>query len=165
VIDELDLAALSDRYGPMILRRCRRLLRNEDEALDACQEVFVRLVQHRNRLNGKYPSSLLYRMATNVCLNRIRDRRRMPETPDEERLHAIACAETPGGESEARMLLDWLFGRHPESSRTIAVLHYVDGLTLEQVAAETGMSVSGVRKRLRKLRATLVEIQADERQP
>jgi DNA-directed RNA polymerase specialized sigma24 family protein len=31
----------------------------------------------------------------------------------------------------------------------------VDGLTLEQVAEETGMSVSGVRKRLRKLRETL----------
>ena len=33
------------------------------------------------------------------------------------------------------MLLDWLFNRHPASSRTIAVLHYVDGLTLEQVAS------------------------------
>ena len=53
------------------------------------------------------------------------------------------------------MLLDWLFNRHPESSRTIAVLHYVDGLTLEQVADEVGLSVSGVRKRLRKLRDTV----------
>ena len=55
------------------------------------------------------------------------------------------------------MVLDWLFGRHPESSRTIAVLHYVDGLTLEEVARETKMSVSGVRKRLRKLRLMLTE--------
>jgi len=158
VIDELDVAALSDRYGPMVLRRCRQLLRNEDEARDACQDVFVRLVQHRKRLDGRFPSSLLYRMATNVCLNRIRDRHRAPDTPDEARLYAIARAEAPGGGSDARMLLDWLFGRHPESSRTIAVLHYVDGLTLEQVAEETGMSVSGVRKRLRKLRSTLVDL-------
>ena len=57
------------------------------------------------------------------------------------------------------MLLDRLFNRHPESSRTIAVLHYVDGLTLEQVATETSMSVSGVRKRLRKLRHTLTEME------
>ena len=56
------------------------------------------------------------------------------------------------------MVLDWLFGRHKESSRTIAVLHYVDGLTLEEVARQTGMSVSGVRKRLRKLRRSLTEI-------
>ena len=158
---ELDVARLSDRYGPMVLRRCRRLLGNEDEARDACQDVFVRLVERRTRLDGRFPSSLLYRVATNVCLNRIRDRRRAPETPDEARLLAIARAETPGGASEARLLLDWLFGRHPESSRTIAVLHYVDGLTLEQVAAETGMSVSGVRKRLRRLRATLTDAQPD----
>jgi RNA polymerase sigma-70 factor (ECF subfamily) len=142
----------------MVLRRCRRLLGDEDEAMDACQDTFVRLLEYRTRLNDRYPSSLLYRMATNVCLNRIRERRRVPETPDEERLKAIACAEAPGAGSEARVLLDWLFGRHPESSRTIAVLHYVDGLTLEEVAEHTQLSVSGVRKRLRKLRRTLTEI-------
>ena len=151
--EELDVGALSRRYGPMVLRRCRQLLRREDDALDACQDVFVRLIEQRRRLDARYPSSLLYRMATNVCLNRIRDRGRRPDaTSDEETLQAIACAEEPGGDSDARLLLDWLFGRHPASSRTIAVLHYVDGLTLEQVAVETGLSVSGVRKRLRKLR-------------
>jgi RNA polymerase sigma-70 factor (ECF subfamily) len=159
VNDELDVAALSDRYGPMVFRRCRQLLRDDDEARDACQDVFVRLVENRRRLDGQFPSSLLYRIATNVCLNRIRDRQRRPESPDEALVHEIACAEAPGAESEARMLLGWLFGRHPESSRTIAVLHYVDGLTLEQVAEATGMSVSGVRKRLRNLRATLVHLE------
>ena len=42
----------------------------------------------------------------------------------------------------------------------MAVLHYVDGLTLEQVAAETGLSVSGVRKRLRKLRVDLAGVRS-----
>jgi RNA polymerase sigma-70 factor, ECF subfamily len=152
---ELDVEALSRRYGLMVLRRCRFLLRNDDEALDACQEVFLRIVERRQWIDARYPSSLLYRMATNVCLNRIRDRSRRPENPDETLLHAIACAAEPGGASDARLLLDWLFNRHPASSRTIAVLHFVDGLTLEEVAEETGLSVSGVRRRLRKLRHTL----------
>ena len=146
----------------MVLRRCRRLLGDEQEALDACQDVFVRIVQRRDRLDSRYPSSLLYRVATNVCLNRLRDRRREPLTRDEAVLYEIARAEEPGAESEARLLLDRLFGRHPESSRTMAVLHYVDGLTLEEVAAETGMSVSGVRKRLRGLRASLTELIAGD---
>jgi len=151
-MDELDVGALSLRYGPMVLRRCRQLLRNEDEALDACQDVFVRLVERRRRLTAQYPSSLLYRMATNVCLNRIRDRGRRSDDADLERLETIARVDEPGADSHARLLLDWLFARHPASSRTIAVLHYLDGLTLEQVAVESGLSVSGVRKRLRKLR-------------
>jgi RNA polymerase sigma-70 factor (ECF subfamily) len=159
VIDQPELAALSQRYGPMVLRRCRRLLRDEEEALDACQDVFVRVLERRGRLDARYPSSLLFRIATNVCLNRIRDRSRRPEDQDDARLHAIACAGPPGGESEARMILDRLFNRYPDSSRTIAVLHYVDGLTLEQVASEIGLSVSGVRKRLRRLRETVRELE------
>jgi RNA polymerase sigma-70 factor (ECF subfamily) len=157
-VTDIDVEAVSRRYGPMVLRRCRRLLGDEQEALDACQDVFVRIVQRRARLDGRYPSSLLYRIATNVCLNRLRDRRRAPVTRDEAVLYEIARAEEPGAASDARLLLDRLFGRHPESSRTIAVLHYVDGLTLEEVAEEIGMSVSGVRKRLRALRASLTEM-------
>ena len=162
---DIDVEALSRRYGPMVLRRCRRLLRDEDEALDACQDVFVRVIEHRARLEARYPSSLLYRMATNVCLNRLRDSRREPVTRDEAVLAEIARAEEPGGASEARLLLARLFGRHPESTRTMAVLHYVDGLTLEEVAAETEMSVSGVRKRLRTLRTTLTEMIDDQSHP
>jgi RNA polymerase sigma-70 factor, ECF subfamily len=157
-VRDVDVEALSRRYGPMVLRRCRRLLRDEDEALDACQDVFVRVLERRQQLDGTYPSSLLYRIATNVCLNRIRDCGRRPTTRDEALLMSIACAEAPGAGSEARLLLDWLFGRQPESSRTIAVLHFVDGLTLEEVAQRTDLSVSGVRKRLRRLRETLTEI-------
>jgi RNA polymerase sigma-70 factor, ECF subfamily len=157
-MDAFDVTALTLRYGPMVLRRCRQLLRDEDEALDACQDVFVRVLERQARLVARYPSSLLYRIATNVCLNRIRDRRRNPETADEARLYEIATAEDGGAGTEARVLLERLFGRHPASSRTIAVLHHVDGLTLDQVAAETGLSVSGVRKRLRRLRETLVEM-------
>ena len=135
----------------MVLRRCRRLLGDEDEALDVAQEVFVRLLRHHDRLTGQYPSSLLFRIATNLSLNRLRDRRRAPALPGDEFLHRVAVRE----DLDAPLLLDRLFRRHPESTRTMAVLHHVDGMTLEEVARECGMSVSGVRKRLRLLRASL----------
>jgi RNA polymerase sigma-70 factor (ECF subfamily) len=146
---EIDIDALYQRYGPMVLRRCRRLLRDEDEALDVMQEVFVRVLRHRQSLSARYPSSLLFRIATNLSLNRIRDRRRQPALPGDEVLDRIAVRE----DLDAPLLLDRLLGRHPESTRAMAVLHYVDGMTLEQVARECRMSVSGVRKRLRSLRA------------
>jgi RNA polymerase sigma-70 factor (ECF subfamily) len=155
----LDVEALAERYGPMVLRRCRQLLRDEDEAMDASQDVFVRLLEHRERLQARYPSSLLYRIATNVCLNRIRDGGRRTATSDDDLLQRIASAEMPGAEIEARSTLDRLFARHPPSSRTIAVLHHLDGLTLDQVAEVVGLSVSGVRKRLRGLRHTLVALE------
>jgi RNA polymerase sigma-70 factor (ECF subfamily) len=150
-----DIDAMCERYGPMVLRRCRRLLRDEQEARDVAQEVFVRFIVHSRRRRPEYPSSLLYRIATNLCLNRIRDRRREP-AGDEAPLYRIAGADHAES-GAARLLLDRLFGRHPESTRTMAVLHYLDGLTLDEVAEATGLSVSGVRKRLRRLRDTLKE--------
>ena len=147
-----DVQRLCERYGPMVYRRCFRLLRDEDEAMDASQDVFVRLLERGDRLDARYPSSLLYRIATNLCLNRIRDKRRRATTGDDALLDRIASAEDGESAAGARLLLDRLFGRQPESSRTIAVLRYVDGLTLEEVAEVVGLSVSGVRLRLRMLR-------------
>lgn len=155
----MDIEKLYHRYGPMVMRRCRQLLQNENDALDATQDVFVRLLEHRQRLTMKYPSSLLFRIATNVCLNRIRDRRRHEEVHNEEILHQLADMDEPATRFEARSLLDRLFGRQGESTRTIAVLHFVDGMTLEETAKEVGLSVSGVRKRLRKLKASLAEME------
>jgi RNA polymerase sigma-70 factor (ECF subfamily) len=149
--DDAEAEALYRKYGPMVVRRCRFLLRDEAEAWDVSQEVFVRVLRHWDRLDRRYPSSLLFRIATNLSLNRLRDRRREPVLAGDEVLHAIARRT----DLDAPLLLDRLFRRHPESTRTMAVLHHVDGMTLEQVARECGMSVSGVRKRLRRLKDSL----------
>jgi RNA polymerase sigma-70 factor (ECF subfamily) len=156
----MDVEELFRRYGPLVIRRCRYLLKDEDEALEVSQEVFVQLLRRRGKLTVRNPSSLLYRMATNLSLNRIRDRKRKPTTNDDELLYHLASMEEPTARLEARSTLQYLFGRHQESSRVIAVLHFVDGLTLEEVARKVDMSVSGVRKRLDALRKTLAEMEA-----
>jgi len=152
--DGIDVEALYRRFGPMVLRRCRRLLCNEDDAMEVAQEVFVSLVRNKRRLDDRFPSALLFRMATNLCLNRIRDRRHDPALPGDEVLHRIAGWK----DLDAPLFLDALFRREPVSTRTMAVIHFVDGFTHEQVARITGLSVSGVRKRLRGLRERLEEL-------
>jgi len=148
----IDVEALYRKYGPMVLRRCRQLLQNEDKALDAMQDVFVQVLRHADRLTAEAPSSLLYRIATNTCLNILRGEKRRPVSGKEELLMEIASVDAHEERSVTRAFLDELFSREKASTRTIAVLHYVDRLTLEQTAAEVGLSVSGVRKRLRTLR-------------
>ena len=63
--------------------------------------------------------------------------------------------------SLADHLLMQLFGREPASTRVMATMHYVDGMTYAEVAAEFSMSVSGVRKRLRTLRERLLKMEDD----
>ncbi|HCF62234.1 MAG TPA: sigma-70 family RNA polymerase sigma factor [Myxococcales bacterium] len=156
----IDVEAHYRRYGPLVLRRCRRLLRDEQRALDATQDVFVELLRREASLRDTAPSALLQRIATNLCLNRLRSERRRPEDRDEELLLRIASsAEGADRRAETLSVLARIFGRERESTAAIAVMHLVDGLTLEEVAAEVQMSVSGVRKRLRTLRARVHELE------
>jgi RNA polymerase sigma-70 factor (ECF subfamily) len=121
----IDIEDYYRRHGPMVLRRCRSLLRDEPQAVDA---------------------------------NKLRARRRRPEDPRSELLWQIAAADDAESRGAARNLLDRLFANSPASSGTIAVLHLVDGMTLQEVADAVGMSMSGVRKRLRALRAEVTAL-------
>jgi RNA polymerase sigma-70 factor (ECF subfamily) len=137
----------------MVLRRCRSMLGgDEDEALDALQDTFVQVLRHRERLDARGLSSLLYCIATNVCLNRLRTLRRRPRGGGDEVLAGIASAEDVESRAVAVGFLDQLFASERATTRTMAVLHYVDGMTLEEVARHSRLSVSGVRKRLDGLR-------------
>ncbi len=155
----IDVEGWYRRYGPMVVRRCRELLRDEEKAMEAAQDVFAHLVRHQDRLTSEAPAGLLLRMATNVCLNILRSQRRHPEDADDELLQRIACARNAEAGILAKLRLDRILTREQPSTRLIAVLHYRDGLTLEQVAREVGLSVSGVRKRLRVLRARALELE------
>jgi RNA polymerase sigma-70 factor (ECF subfamily) len=156
----LDVEDLYRRFGPMVLRRCRRLLGDSDAADDAMHDVFVELCRRHDTLVDAGLSSLMYRTATNVCLNRLRSRRRRPSEPATELLAQLADLTPTEHRLDARSLLDRVLGREPESSATIAVLHLHDGLTLEQTAEIVGLSVSGVRKRLRRIQAALGQLEA-----
>ena len=148
----LDVESLYRKYGPMVLRRCRSLLLDEERAMDAMQETFVKLIRYREKLTDKAPSSMLYCIATNVCLNMMRTSRRRPQSAGDDSLEWIASSEDVEARALDRHLLDSIFRTERASTRTMAVMHYVDGMTLEEVARHVGLSVSGVRKRLRLLK-------------
>ncbi len=126
--------------------------------MEAMQDVFVEVSRRSETLVVDSPTSFLYRTATNVCLNRIRSRKRRPQDADTDVVERIARAPDQEDRTIVARLLDQIFAREQVSTREMAVLHLVDGLTLEEVAAETGLSVSGVRKRLRLLKAHVAEL-------
>jgi len=134
----------------MVLRRCRLLLRDEAKALDAMHDTFVQVLRRQDELDAAGTgSSLLFTVATNVCLNQLRGSRRKAEDPSDERVLQIAQDLDLEARAAARSLLGRLFAGEPETTATIAVLHWVDGMTWDEVAKEMKMSVSGVRKRAR----------------
>ena len=160
ILKKAYFAKVYEAYAPMVYRRCMALLKDEAEASDLMQDVFLRIYAGMDRLNLDSPSSLLWNTATRLCLNRIRDKKRRGlDVDSSELLLNIACADDEQEGYEARGILAKIFSREQESTRTIAVLHYVDGMTLEETAEMVGLSVSGVRKRLRTLQARVKNLE------
>ena len=139
-------------YGPMVLRRCTALLGSGEEGHDLMQDVFVQLMRQQDVLHDRHLSSLLWTMATRLCLNRLRQRRARGVTLDQPVIDALLAVDD-GHRLEARFSLTRLLGRMPADAATVAVMHWVDGMTLEEVAAAVGLSVSAVRRRLRSVQA------------
>jgi len=144
---KIDIEECYKKYAPMVFRRCFAMLRDEDDALDAAQDVFVNLLRYSKRLHGQFPSSLLYTIATNVCLNRLRRRKFQGSSEDPQVLNP-ATHDPEFERVEEGMIMDAIMKNESESTRAICFMYHGDGMTLREIGELTGLSISGVRKRL-----------------
>jgi len=149
----INIAAWYTQYGPMVIRRCRRILGNGEDTMDAVHDVFVNLLSREKgpeewRLHDRFPSSLLFTMATNVCLNRLRkSKREIPKDFFGEGETGISFDEG-FDQVEAVILLEDILKGESEMSRAICYMYHADGMTLKEIGEAVGLSISGVRKRL-----------------
>jgi RNA polymerase sigma-70 factor (ECF subfamily) len=142
------LTDLYRSYGPAIYARCRLLLRDEGAAEDATQETFLRVWRRLDRVpDAREALYWIYRVATNYCLNEIRDRRAR-DVPV-EKLPEVAEAK---GAAEARIedrdLARHLIERVRADLRVVAWLYHVDGFEQDEVASVVGISRRTVVTRL-----------------
>ncbi|MDB4959919.1 MAG: family polymerase sigma factor [Myxococcales bacterium] len=126
------LTELYRAYGPVIYSRCRRLLGDHEAAEDATQETFMRVYRHIDKADSGEARNWIYRIATNYCLNEIRNRKRRPAPADHEPDEML-------GEDLAVVLADRdlvarIIDRSPQKLRAVAWLHHVDGLDQSEVA-------------------------------
>lgn len=149
VTESLDIEVLYRRYGDLVQGRCRSLLRSEQDAAEATQEVFLRLWRYRDAFRGEAsPTTWLFKITTSTCLNRLRTRRRHPE----DLVDTTPVIEGPRdalvSEVEARQLLNLLVQEEDERTRAALVYHHIDGMTHDEVGELLGISGAAVRKRI-----------------
>jgi RNA polymerase sigma-70 factor (ECF subfamily) len=150
------LTELYRTYGPAIYHRCLRLLRDRAAAEDATQETFVRVHRHLDKApEAASALAWVYRIATNYCLNEIRDRKLRPE-PHDELPEGTAGASTEAALAD-RDLAERVIRRSPESVRVVAWLHYVDGIDQGEVARVLGLSRRTVASRVAEFRRLALE--------
>ena len=140
------LTELYRKYGPVIYARCRKLLRDDSLAEDATQETFMRVYRHLDKApDAEQALSWIYRVATNYCLNLIRNQKRAAEPVAELPEQAgVNMQELFADKDLARRLID----RAPEKLKSVAYLHLVDGMEQVEVAKVLDISRRTVINRL-----------------
>lgn len=156
------LTELFDRHADRIYRHCFRLTADRTDAEDATGTVFLEVWRHRQRVQVHDGSAVpwLYGVATNVCRNLTRGRRRhlravsrLPR-PDVQPDHADRVAERLDTEQRMREVLDAI-EKLPRRERDVLALVAWSGLTYEAAAAALDVPVGTVRSRLSRARRRL----------
>jgi RNA polymerase sigma-70 factor (ECF subfamily) len=155
-IDRAELEALYRAYGPLVRRRARGLLGDDLEAQDALQEVFVRVIGAMGEFRRQsQPSTWLYRITTNLCLNRIRDGRRRREHLNRLGEESLTRQQQPGGNlpPETRATLRRILGDIEPELAEIAIYYYVDEMDQVEIATILGVSRRTIGYRLDRFRS------------
>ena len=93
-----DIAELYRRHAPALHRRCASIVGNAEEARDLVQETFARYISARaNWTDRASPFTVLYRIATNASIDRLRRRKTATEEELDPETRAATSAASRGG--------------------------------------------------------------------
>jgi RNA polymerase sigma factor (sigma-70 family) len=159
---EASFTELVRRHGPMVLRTCRRVLGQGPDADDAFQATFVLLARKAGRLSREEsgPLSLsgwLHRVAYQTSQNVLSQVSRRKTR--EQRATAMSPPErspvTEASWNELRPILDAELNSLPEDARRLLVSCYLQGKTHAEAAAELGLPLGSLARRLERARELL----------
>jgi len=148
----VDIDSWYQRYAESVYRRCLRLCRNEQQAMDLTQEVFLRAHRYRESYQGTgKPMAWLFTLADRCFFDSL-DRRPLAIPIPLDELEAFAERELEGHE---RMfcehdLVARLLTRAPEDVRAIVVHRYFDELEFEAIAERLAIDERTVRRKLQR---------------
>jgi RNA polymerase sigma factor (sigma-70 family) len=145
-------ARLFERHHLAVFRYFLRMTGQRDLAQDLTQDVFVRVVRAADSYaDSGHELAWLLRIARNLLHDRHRRAGRQPP-----HVPLAAAAEVPAAESPGVALeVDRAMSQLQETDREVFVLLDTVGLSYEEIANLTGLTVSAVRSRLHRARRSL----------
>jgi RNA polymerase sigma-70 factor (ECF subfamily) len=152
--DRMDYEQLYRDHRPQILRICRLLLADPDEAEDVAQEVLLKLL-NEHRTNGNIAwRPWLNRVTVNACRDRRRSgwwkwwRSQPHELEESEFAHRDPTPEQQALGEETRRAIWEAFRRLPARQREVFALRYLEGCSTEETAETLGLSTGSVKTHL-----------------
>ena len=143
--DMMAAAILTDLIAPRVLRYAARMLGDRTEAEDVTQEAMLRLwrIAPDWQHGLAEPSTWVYRVAANLCTDRLRRRRPMvpelPDLPDQAADQDAALMQAARARALEAALLDL-----PERQREAVILRHLEGLSNPEIAAIMMVGIEAV---------------------
>jgi RNA polymerase sigma-70 factor (ECF subfamily) len=147
----VDVADLYARYAPFVLRRVLRFFAR-DEAEEVVHEVFVKVLENAASFRAEAsPTTWLYRLTTNHCINRVRDLGRRRELWQQHG-EAVWIRRAPEDEQETAVFLREFWQGLDAELVQVGLHYFVDGMTHAEIARVMNVSRRTVGNRLEQLR-------------
>lgn len=165
--DQNAFADIVSLYQHKLYQVCYRMLSNKQEAEDIAQEAFVRAYMNLHTFDQKRKfSTWLYRIATNLCIDRIRKKKpdyyldaEVTGTDGLDMYSQIAVDDQLPEETIVQMELQeriqYEIGRLPDKYRSVIVLKYIEELSLQEISEILDMPLGTVKTRIHRGREAL----------
>jgi RNA polymerase sigma factor (sigma-70 family) len=154
---------LHDRYAAKIYSKAITMLRNEDEAEDATQEIFTKVFLNLGKFQGQSKfSTWVYSVTYNYCIDKIRKEKRSRALFADELDNPPDIEEEDDNEEElTRIQLNELrkvLNQLPDADRTLLLLKYKDGVKIKAIAEMFGKNESAVKMQLKRAKEKALRI-------
>ena len=163
------LGILLQRYTMLLLGVCMKYLKNEEEAKDAVQQVFLKVINDLPKYKVEFFKSWLYMVAKNHCLMKLRDKGKYTSGIDEQ---VLATADETDAKQEAvekdisLTQMETAMQQLNQEQKLCVTLFYLQKQTYQQIAENTGYTVMQVKSHIqngkRNLKIFMIRMQPDE---
>lgn len=146
------------KYYQDVLAYCSYHCMDQWYAPDLTQETFIRfftaLSSYRHKEKVK---NYLYTIARNLCIDHVRKARDVP-VPEEELTGQKGGEGQPEDKVLDRIVLGSALEKLPEEFKEVILLYYFEGLKIQEISEELGITVPLVKYRLRQAKRQLKEL-------
>ncbi|MBQ2868150.1 MAG: sigma-70 family RNA polymerase sigma factor [Firmicutes bacterium] len=179
---EKELIALAkagdERSFELLIEQCKtkaynialRYLRNEEDAMDALQESFIKIYRHLESFReGSKFDTWVYRIVVNTCNDMLRKNHGAPveylnRSDEEEEEYTLELPDTDPGpqdallqKEQAKLILDALDQLKPDQ-KEVVILRDIQGFAYEEIAEMLNCSMGTIKSRINRSRSRLREI-------
>ena len=154
--DSKALEILLKNHYEKIWGICKRLMINDQDALDATQESLIAIATRINKFERRSKfSTWLYRVTTNICFDELRKKSRIPIPDSGSEKLEISTEPSFENRISDKLLIDEVLNLLPNEYKTVLVLRDLCDLNYDEISEVLNIPIGTVRSRISRGRSAI----------